>query len=393
MFTICNRLGWDYCVHAFPRLLRCSATLRWHVLLKLMAVCVLVGVANVFRFHTHAVTSLSPPMWRIEYMNHTEPTNHTELTNYSNTKPTVVSTPVVDLNPRNNATVIWHCHMGLPDPNPGGAGIMKQMRTFFGAYIIAVEKNAYLYKGNFSYEYTDNTIAGCNAPMEAMIDIDALPRLRSMLVEEPVGEHIQSPCEPCWKSDFKWTPRRTSINVNARKAFMPSERLRNIVPQSLCPVDSCVCLHSRLEQDFVNFFGRQAGSGKSLAGILKNHAQRVGFGNATILYVAGKQFDEYTSIPTFANVTTKPDYPELRTFERAMIDLQICQNALFHIGTSASIFDQWISEDRLLHSRIPSWDYVGNKGLRQISFPKIKEHLGTLKASHQNKNGPRHSMQ
>ena len=294
---------------------------------------------------------------------------------------TLVSTPVVDPNPR-NGTVMWHCHMGI-EPNPKGAGIMKQMRNFFGAYIVAVEKNAYLYKGNFSYEYTDNTVAGCNAPMEAMIDVDAIPGLQSILVEEPIGERIQSPSEPQGPDSFKWNYQRTSINVNARKTFKVSKRLRTPVPQNSCPVGSCVCLHSRLEQDFVKIFGRQAGSGNTLAGIIKNHAQRVGFGNATTLYVAGQQFDEYKSIPTFANVTNKPEYPELRTFERAMIDLQICQNALFHIGTSKSIFDEWISEYRLLNNHTRSWDYFGNKGLKQNSFSNTLNHLGALEAPHQ----------
>jgi hypothetical protein len=62
---------------------------------------------------------------------------------------------------------------------------------------------------------------------------------------------------------------------------------------------------------------------------------------------------------------SKPNY-SLRNFENAMIDLQICQNALYHIGTSRSIFDEWISKDRLLNNHIRSWDYQGHIGLKDF---------------------------
>jgi hypothetical protein len=71
------------------------------------------------------------------------------------------------------------------------------MRNFLGAYVEARLHNMYLYKGNLSFEYTNNLAAGCNAPLEALIDIDAIPHLRAMLVAEPVGPVRASGCEPC----------------------------------------------------------------------------------------------------------------------------------------------------------------------------------------------------
>ena len=241
-----------------------------------------------------------------------------------------------------NGTVIWNCHMG-GDPNPKGGGMMKQMRNFIGAYVVAQEKHAYLYRGNLSFEYTDNTESGCNAPLESFVDIDSLLDLSDMLVDIPVGEHFDPSCEPC--DQLKWTHNRTVLFKQARKQFKPSHRLRRLMPQNLCPPDSCVCLHSRLEEDFLKVFGQTvAGSGNSIGNVMKNHMQAGGFGNATVLYVAGEQQDDYLSIPQFINFTSKPSYG-LRQFENAMIDLQICQNALYHVGTSRSIFDEWISED------------------------------------------------
>ena len=52
---------------------------------------------------------------------------------------------------------------------------------------------------------------------------------------------------------------------------------------------SCVCLHSRLEEDFLKVFGQTvAGSGNSIGNVMKNHMQAGGFGNVTVLYVAGE---------------------------------------------------------------------------------------------------------
>jgi len=275
--------------------------------------------------------------------------------------------------PPRNGTVVWNCHMG-GDPNPKGGGVMKQMRNFFGAYVVAQEKHAYLYKGNLSFEYTDNTEDGCNAPLESFVDIDSLLDLRDMLVDIPVGEHFDPSCEPC--DQLKWTHNRTVIFKHARKQFKASRRLRRLVPQNLCPPDSCVCLHSRLEEDFLKVFGQTvAGSGNTIGNVMKNHVQSGGFGNATVLYVAGVQQDVYRSIPQFINFTSKPNY-RLRQFENAMIDLQICQNALHHVGTSRSIFDEWISEERLLNNRARSWDYLGHIGLK--GFPLVANHGFTM---------------
>ena len=283
--------------------------------------------------------------------------------------------PPPPLSPR-NGTVIWHCHM-CGDPNPKGGGLMKQMRLFLGAYVVAREKHAYLCRCNLSFEYTDNTKGGCNAPLESFVDIDSLPDLRDMLVDAPVGEHFDPRCEPCDRSwGWSWTHNRTVIFKYARKQFKASHRLRRLVLQNLCPPDSCVCLHSRLEEDFIEVFGqREAGSGNSIANAIKNHVQGGGFGNATVLYVAGEQQDEYRSIPQFINLTSKPNYG-LRQFENAMIDLIMCQNALYHVGTSMSIFDQWISEDRLLNNRTRSWDYQGHIGLKE--FPLVADHGFTM---------------
>jgi hypothetical protein len=267
--------------------------------------------------------------------------------------------------PPRYGTVIWHCHMG-GDPNTKGGGLMKQMRNFLGAYVVAQEKHAYLYRGNLSFEYTDNTEGGCNAPLESFVDIDSLPDLRNMLVDAPVGEHFDPSCEPCGEGPWSWTHNRTVIFKHARKQFKASHRLRSLVSQNLCPPGSCVCLHSRLEEDFFEVFGRgEAGSGNSIANATRNHVQGGGFGNATVLYVAGEQQDEYHFIPQFTNFTSKSNYG-LRHFENAMIDLQMCQNALYHIGTSRSIFDEWISEDRLLNNRTRSWDYQGHLGLKEF---------------------------
>ena len=278
--------------------------------------------------------------------------------------------------PPRKGTVIWHCHM-CGDPNPKGGGVMKQMCLFLGAYIVAQEKHAYLYRGNLSFEYTDNTEGGCNAPLESFVDIDSLPDLRAMLVDTPVGENFDPRCEPADSSwGWSWTHYRTVTFKHARIQFKASQRLSSLVLGNLCPPDSCVCLHSRLEEDFVHVFGqRDAGSGNSIANAIKTHMQSGGFGNATVLYVAGEQQDEYISIPQFINFTSKPSYG-LRQFENAMIDLQACQNALYHVGTSMSIFDQWISEDRLLNHPTRSWDYQGHKGLKE--FPLVANHGFTM---------------
>jgi hypothetical protein len=81
--------------------------------------------------------------------------------------------------PPRYGTDIWHCHMG-GDPNAKGGGLMKQMCNFLGVYVVAQEKHAYLYRGNLSFKYTDNTEGGCNAPLESFVDIDSLPDLRDM---------------------------------------------------------------------------------------------------------------------------------------------------------------------------------------------------------------------
>jgi hypothetical protein len=280
--------------------------------------------------------------------------------------------------PPRNGTVIWNCHMG-GDPNPGGGGLMKQMRNFVGAYVVAQEKHAHLYRGNLSFEYTDNTEGGCNAPLEYFVDIDSLPDLRDMLVDTPEGEHFDPLCEPCGNAMFSWpwTPNRTAIFKRARKQFKISRRLRRLVSPNLCPPDSCVCLHSRLEKDFLDILGGgNAGSGNFIANAIKNHMENGGLRNATVLYVAGENQDEYRLIPQFINFTRKPNNYSLRLFENAMIDLQMCQNALYHIGTSRSIFDEWISEDRLLNKRIRSWDYEGKNGLEE--FRLVAEHGFTM---------------
>ena len=140
--------------------------------------------------------------------------------------------------PPRNGTVIWNCHMG-GDPNPKGGGVMKLMRNFIGAYVVAQEKHAYLYRGNLSFEYTDNTESGCNAPLESFVDVDSLLDLRDMLVDIPVGEHFDPSCEPC--DQLKWTHNRTVLFKHARKQFKPSHHLRRLMPQNLCPPPVCAC--------------------------------------------------------------------------------------------------------------------------------------------------------
>jgi hypothetical protein len=152
-----------------------------------------------------------------------------------------------------------------------------------------------------------------------------------MLVDTPVGDSDSS-----W--GWSWMHYQKVTFKNARIQFKASQRLSSLVLGNLCPTDSCVCLHSRLEEGFWPVLGQQeAGSGNSIANAIQTHMQSGGFGNATVLYVAGEQQDEYLSIPQFINFTSKPSY-DLMQFENAMIDLQTCQNSLYLVGTSMSIF-------------------------------------------------------
>ena len=69
------------------------------------------------------------------------------------------------------------------------------------------------------------------------------------------------------------------------QAFSPSQKA---YATEFMPA-SCVCLHSRLEEDFLKVFGQTvAGSGNSIGNVMKNHMQAGGFGNVTVLYVAGE---------------------------------------------------------------------------------------------------------
>ena len=183
-----------------------------------------------------------------------------------------------------------------------------------------------------SFEYMDNTEGGCNAPLESFVDIDSFPDLCAILVDTPGGDS-----ESSW--GWSWMHYRKVTFKNAHIQFKASQCLSSLVLGTLCPTDSCVCLYSRLEEDFWPVLGQQeAGSGNSIANaVQETHMQSGGFGNAAVLYVAGEQQDEYLSIPQFINFTRKPSY-NLMQFENAMIDLQTCQNALYLVGTSMSIF-------------------------------------------------------
>lgn len=253
-----------------------------------------------------------------------------------------------------NGTVVWHCHQG-GDPNNGGGGITKQLRLFLGAYIHARTNRMHLYKGNLSFEYTNNLASGCNAPLEALVDLDSVPHLRAMLVDEPRPPLVEAPCEPCgpWMArDAAWTGRYRAVRRGLR--FAP--RLRALAPRDRCPAASCACLHARLEEDFVRVF-RRAGSAGAVADALRDHFDRGGFWPATTLYVAGRDDPAYRNVSRRLAVATKPDHAGLRLFEKALLDLQVCSEALYHVGTARSLFDEWISEDRLLHNRSRSWDY------------------------------------
>jgi len=273
--------------------------------------------------------------------------------------------------PPRNGTVMWHCHYG-GDPNAEGAGITKQLRNFLGAYIVAQERHAHLYKGNLSYEYTDNTPGGCNAPLEALVDLEALPDLAEMLVDAPVGEEIDPSCEPCgYNYPYDWTPGRIATYLAARRAFAIAPRLRARAPWELCPPASCVCLHARLEKDFVRWAGTLAGNEALFAKRLNDHVKRGGFTNATTLYVVGQRGDAYQSIGQFSSLTHHLEDTGLRMFENALIDQEICQVARYHVGTSLSIFDQWISEHRVLHNRSRSLDLRGNVPLHDFDEKKM----------------------
>lgn len=251
------------------------------------------------------------------------------------------------------------------------------MRLFLGAYIHARTHHMHLYKGNLSFEYTNNLASGCNAPLEALIDLDSVPHLRAMLVEEPVGPGVTGPCEPCgsWMArDKAWH----ALYHDVRRGLRLAPRLRLLSPRVRCPADSCVCLHSRLEADFARVFRRMTGDASSIAHALRDHFDRGGFWPARTLYVAGQDDPAYRNVSWRLAVATKPDHPELRLFERALLDLEVCQEALYHVGTARSLFDEWISEDRLLHNRSRSWDYFdavlprSKQGL--VPFPLVDFH-------------------